>query len=116
MSVFESLLNQEYTINRRSRVSDGAGGWAIAYEELGTVDGRMRPASGDEREVAAQEERRISHVLYVVADTDIVRGDQVEGDGITVDVVGIREPSRADHHLEVDCWERQLEVGAEAGS
>ena len=116
MSIFESLLNQEYTISRRSRVSDGQGGWAIAYEEQGTVDGRLRPASSQEREVAAQEERRISHVLYVVADTDIVRGDQVEGDGITVDVVAIREPSRAGHHLEVDCWETQLEVDVEAGS
>ena len=116
MSIFESLLNREYAIDRRSRVSDGAGGWAITYEEQGVVQGRMRPASSQERDVAAQEERRISHVLYVVADTDIVRGDQVTGDGITVDVVAIREPSRADHHLEVDCWEQQLEEGVEAGS
>ena len=116
MSVFESLLNRKYTIDRRSRVSDGAGGWAITYEEQETVDGRMRPATGQERDVADREERRISHVLYVVADTDIVRGDQVTGDSITVDVVAVREPSRADHHLEVDCWERQLEEGEESGS
>ena len=116
MSVFESLLNKEYTIDRRSRVSDGGGGWAIAYEEQGAVQGRMRPASSQERDVAAQEERRISHVLYVVASTNIVRGDQVSGDGITVDVVAVREPSRADHHLEIDCWEKQAEVGVEVGS
>ena len=116
MNVFESLLNQEYTISRRSRLSDGQGGWAVTYEALGAVEGRLRPASSQERDVAAQEERRISHVLYVVAGTDIVRGDQVEGDGITVDVVAVREPSRADHHLEVDCWEGQAEVGVEEGS
>lgn len=116
MSVFESLLNRDYTIDRRSRVSDGAGGWAISYEEQGTVEGRLRPATSLERDVADREERRISHVLYVVADTDIVRGDQVEGADITVEVVGVREPSRADHHLEVDCWEQQLEQGAEDGS
>ena len=116
MSVFESLLNREYTIDRRSRVSDGAGGWAIAYEPQSVVDGRLRPTTSQERDVAAREERRISHVLYVVDGTDIVRGDQVEGAGIIVEVMAVREPSRADHHLEVDCWELQLEQGAEAGS
>ena len=88
----------------------------MAYEPLGTVQGRLRPASSQEREVAALEERRISHVLYVVAGTDIARGDQVEGDGVIVDVVAVREPSRADHHLECDCFERQAEVSVEAGS
>lgn len=116
MSVFTSLLNGDYTIARRARISDGQGGWIISYTELATVRGRLRPASGTEREVAAQEQRQISHVLYVVAGTDIARGDQVEGDGVLVDVVGVREPSRADHHLEVDCLERQMEAAAEAGS
>lgn len=116
MSVFESLLNNDYAISRRARISDGQGGWIITYTELATVRGRLRPATGVEREVALQEQRQISHVLYVVAGTDIARGDQVEGADILVDVVGIREPSRADHHLEVDCLERQQEAAAEAGS
>jgi head-tail adaptor len=116
MSVFESLLNLQYTITRRERVSDGQGGWAVTYGLLATVPGRMRPASSAEREAAAQDQRRISHVLYVLPTVDIARGDQVDGDGITVNVVGIREPSRAGHHLEVDCWEGQLEVDTEAGT
>lgn len=113
MSVFQSLLNHNYTISRRDRISDGQGGWIIVYVELATVRGRMRPASSEERQVAAQEGRRISHVLYVDAETDIARGDQVEGAGLVVDVVGVREPSRAGHHLEVDCWERQQEQPVE---
>jgi head-tail adaptor len=75
----------------------------------------MRPASGAEREVAAQEQRHISHVLYVVADEDIERGDRVEGAGLAVEVLGIREPSRAGHHWEIDCLEVQREE-SEAGS
>ena len=116
MGVFESLLNNTFTISRRTRASDGQGGWVVAYEELGTAEGRLRPASSQERQVAALEERRISHVLYVVAGTDIARGDLVEGDDVTVEVMGVREPSRADHHLEVDCLEEQVEVSEEAGS
>jgi hypothetical protein len=53
--------------------------------------------------------------LYVIAGTDIQREDTVEGDEVTVMVLGVREPSRADHHLEIDCLEIQKptkEVGS----
>jgi len=116
MSAFESLLNHTFTIYRRGRTSDGQGGWKITYGEIGTAAGRMRPASSAEREVAAAEQRQISHVLYVVDGADIARGDLVIGGGLTVDVLGVREPSQAGHHLEIDCMETQREVTAEAGS
>jgi len=116
MSVFESLLNHTFTIWRRERTSDGQGGWAITYALLGSAEGRMRPASSAEREVAAAEQRQISHVLYVVDGTDIARGDLVVGGGLTVDIQGVREPSQAGHHLEIDCLEMQREVNLEAGS
>jgi SPP1 family predicted phage head-tail adaptor len=113
---FESLLNNEFSVARMARTSDGQGGWIEAPEVLGTVRGRMRPATGREREVAAQEQREISHVLYVLAGEDIARGDLVTGGGVTVEVQGIREPSLAGHHLEIDCQEIQTVPAAEAGS
>ena len=112
---FKSLLNRDYLISRPVRIANGQGGWAIAYMPLMTVPGRLRPASSSEREVALQEQRAITHVLYVVAGEDIQREDTVEGDEVTVKVQGVREPSRADHHLEVDCLEIQKptkEVGS----
>lgn len=115
-AIFESLLNHTFTIMRRERTSDGQGGWAITYALIGSARGRMRPASSAEREVAAAEQRQISHVLYVVHGEDIARGDLVIGGGVTVDVLGVREPSQAGHHLEIDCMETQREVTAEAGS
>ena len=116
MTVFESLLNNTFTISRRLRVSDGQGGWPIAYSELGTVQGRIRPASSNERVVAASEEQQISHVLYVLAGSDVARGDLVECGDLAVDVLGVREPSLAGEHLEVDCLERQQETAEEIGS
>lgn len=116
MGVFESLLNKDYSVYRRLRMPDHQGGWALLYTNIGVVTGRLRPATSQEREVAALEERRISHVFYCVHGEDIVRGDALYGDGIVVDVVGVREPSRADHHLEIDCWERQAEATEELGS
>jgi SPP1 family predicted phage head-tail adaptor len=115
MTVFESLLNNTFTISRRDRLADGQGGWAIVWVANGSAVGRIRPASSEEREVAKMEERAISHVLYVVHGTDIVRGDRVECGDLTVDVQGIREPSKAGHHLEIDCMEVQHEI-TEVGS
>ena len=108
--VFASLLNHTFAVNRRTRASDGQGGFTIGYSRVGTVTGRMRPASGTEKEVAAAMQRNISHVLYVEADADIERGDRVTFDGLSVDVLAIREPSLMGHHLEIDCMEVQKEV------
>jgi len=107
--VFDTLLNNTFAVTRLARVSDGQGGWNETYTALGNVVGRMRPASTTEREVAAQEQRQLTHVLYVRVAADIQRGDRVTGDDVTVDVLGVREPSRADHHLEIDCREVQRE-------
>lgn len=120
MTLFEALLNHTFTHRRRERVSDGQGGWAITYNELGTVKGRLRPIGGGERggeqSPAAREVREIRHVFYATADSDVQRGDELEGDGVIVEVLGVREPSRAGHHLEIDCVERQYEATAEVGS
>ena len=117
MALIEALFNQTVTISRRDRIADGQGGYSILYADVGAVEGRLRPASSAERDVADQEQRAISHVLYVLHGTDIARGDQVEVDGLTLDVMGVREPSRAGYHLEVDCMEVQPETAtAESGS
>ena len=115
MGVFDSLLNNTFTVERRTRTADGQGGWEIGYSTAGTVLGRIRPAGSAERDVAASEERQISHVLYTRADADIERGDRVTCDTLVVEVLGIREPSLAGEHWEIDCLEVQVEV-SESGS
>lgn len=108
-NVFESLLNNTFTIERKSRTGDGHANFPFTWSTLGTVEGRIRPASGREREVAAQEQREISHVLYVLDGTNIARGDRVTCGDLVVEVLGVREPSLMGHHLEVDCLETQKE-------
>jgi SPP1 family predicted phage head-tail adaptor len=115
-AIFGSLLNNWFTISRRERTSDTQGGWEITYLPIGVVHGRIRPASSSEIERAQEQQRQITHVLYVLPLTDIERGDLVTCDGLAVDVQGVRDPSFAHHHLEVDCVEHQLEVNTEAGS
>ena len=115
MSAFTSLMNNTFYSFRRERTADGQGGWAITYAPHLTFLGRIRPATSAEKETAQQEGRAISHVLYVVYGTDIERGDMVIGGRLTVDVLGVREPSQAAHHLEIDCIETQRE-STEVGS
>ncbi len=115
MRSIRPLLNHTFTLYRPEREPDGQGGWRQALVEVGELCGRLRPASGAERTVAAQEQRQISHVLYVEGGADVRRGDVVVGAGVEVLVQGVREPSRAGHHLEIDCLEVQREP-AEVGS
>lgn len=115
MSVFTSLLNNTFTAERRVRTPDSQGGWVIGYISIAPIQGRLRPASSTEIVAAQQEQRTISHVFYCLASEDIARGDRITGDDVTVDVMAIREPSRADHHFEIDCLETQTEV-SETGS
>ena len=110
MFPFRALLNNVFTVERRTRTPDGQGGFEIDRVTVGFVRGRIRPANTREREVAASEERELSHVLYVVAGANIGRGDYVTTRGITFEVMGVREPSLMDHHWEIDCMERQQEV------
>lgn len=111
-AVFKSLRNNTFDVERRSRTSDGQGGWTIGYAATGTVEGRIRPAGSAEREVAQAEGRQISHVLYVDHGEDVERGDRVTCGDLVVEVVAIREPSKTSHHLEIDCLEQQVEETA----
>ena len=122
--IFQSMLNNVFTVSRRVRTSDGQGGWALAWEAVEPVTGRIRPATSSERETAAREERQITHVLYVVDGEDVARGDVVTWQSgpaglalaLEVEVQGVREPSLAGEHWEIDCVERQVEVSGEVGS
>lgn len=121
MTVIGSMLNHTFTIWMLERVSDGQGGWAEAYENAGTVLGRICPTSSKERVVADSEEQQITHVLYTETlatslGHEFGRGALAVLGDLQVEVLGVREPSEAAHHWEIDCLERQDEVQLEEGS
>lgn len=117
--VFNSLLNNTFYRLGVERVSDDQGGFIKEYFSKAAIEGRLRPATGRERESAMQEERVITHVFYCNVDTDLTRGDFISpgvmldnagvilGDDIIVKIEGRREPSTANHHFEFDCIEYQ---------
>jgi len=106
---FISLLIDTFVIWRKERVFDGQGGWAESLVEVGSIAGRLRPVVGREGDSADQAQRVVTHVLYTLPAVDIQRGDMAVGAGKTVEVLGIRDPSHAGHHWEIDCEERERE-------
>lgn len=122
MSVFVSLLNYDFFAVRMARVSDDQGGWLVGFVDLPPILGRLRPATSREREVAAQNQRVITHIFYCETDANLARGDYISPSAIVIDdgslrsadiivqVEGNREPSTSGHHYEIDCIEYQFEA------
>ena len=107
MGLIAALYNHTWTLTRKTRTSDGHGSFPASETTVGTLRGRMRPASATERTLAAQRLAEISHVFYCGADEEVQRDDVLSGEGRTWRVIAVREPSYAGHHLEVDCLEQQ---------
>jgi len=107
MSLIDGLYISTFTHTRMSGTADGQGGWTQSPSVLGTIQGRMRPATATERVVAVQRQAEISHVLYCGADENVLREDVLTGEGRTWTVEAIREPSHAGHHLEIEVLELQ---------
>lgn len=96
------LLDKTLILQRKTRTDDGQGGWNEDWQDVGTIRGRLRPASASERTAAAQEQAIISHVLYCDASEDVRRGDRAVLGNLIVEITAIREPSYAGHHLECE--------------
>ena len=109
MSLIETLFISTFSVARRTRASNGQGGWIESWPVMVSIEGRMRPASATEQVAAQQRQAKISHVLYVAGAADVLRADRVSGESRLWDVIAVREPSHAGHHLEIDCLEIQRE-------
>lgn len=113
MSILPWLLISTCEVYTPVRTADGRGGWAVDYEFAFTTNCRLRPASSTERADGAQQGQHISHVMYVTypPPSPFVRGQRVVVDGVmSLWVEGVREPSMAGKHLELDCQEVQHET------
>ena len=113
-AIFETLLNWNFAVTRRERTADGQGGWVISYTAVGNVRGRLRPMGAAEQVVAKAEGQRVTHKFYTLAAENVLPGDRLTLGALVVDVLAVLEPSQADHHYEIHCEARQVEVQAAA--
>jgi head-tail adaptor len=105
----EALYVHEFTLYRRTRTGDGHGSWEVTWPEYSTFSGRLRPSGASDVERGAQMQAEISHVLYAAADCEVQRGDRIGYGDLLLDVIAVRNPSYAGHHLEIDCQAMQAE-------
>lgn len=109
----ERLFFHDYKVERKSYNPDGKGNFVFEWEEVQKNIGVLRRTSMSERIIADQFNPNLSHILYTKADANI----KAETDRIifTFDkekayfVIGIRNPSLMDHHLEINLEEMTLD-------
>ncbi len=107
-------FNEWFTLCRKSRSSDGQGGWTYVWSQYATEHGRMSrlgrdAAKSQEREIGAQLQEWASHLLFCRAGAGIERGDQItDSSGVNYLVLAVRAPSAMPRRqLECECREVQ---------
>lgn len=78
-------------IQRQSFTDDGGGGGTIAWTAAGTVDCRIAPISGNEREIADRIAEDAASVVTLPGETSISVTDRMVISGGTFNVMAIRE-------------------------
>lgn len=109
---FQQLLISSFTVTRMVDAPDGYGGRTQTPTTVGVYPGRLSLKGGSNDQVRADQfEGRLVYELFLMPDVDIRREDIVTGEGHTLRVVFVREPSQMDHHYEVDVEELELTGG-----
>ncbi len=103
MSRVTRLLNTTATVTRSAtRVSDGMGGYTRSPSAVfERVPCRIQPASARERESAGRQEVRHDYTLYFEEDADLLRGDTLLVDGLTLGVELFISPSVRQVYMKV---------------
>lgn len=107
MSRIARLLNTSAEVWRKSRVSDGGGGWIETPAKVADVRARFSQPSAAERVVAAQNGADLTTVVYLLPTADVGRGDELRRGADVFDVLAVFEPSELGTYLRADCLRRQ---------
>jgi hypothetical protein len=109
---FNNLLISTFTVTRMTEASDGYGGRTQTPTVIGSYPGRLSLKGGSNDSVRADQfEGRLVYELFLLPTANIIRDDIVTGEGHTLRVVFVREPSQMNHHYEADCEELELTGG-----
>jgi len=89
------LLTHSLVLERKERMSNGKGGFVEDYLPVGSMVGRVNPASNRELEIAHQKQAEVTHYIYLAADSDIKVNDRIlfEGRSFRVTIPNADTPS-----------------------
>lgn len=110
MSRVAHLLNSSAELWRDGRTPDGMGGEVNGWALVRTVKARFSQPSAAERVIGAQNGAELTHVVYLLADADVRRGDELRRGTEVFEVDAVFEPSMAGTYLRANCKRRQAGV------
>lgn len=91
-ATIESALPGTAVLLTATKTGDGMGGFTWSYVASGTVDARLSPnGPGDELLIGDRVARVAPYVLTVPAETTVDEDDRVTYDGVTYEVVDVRD-------------------------
>ncbi|WP_443050922.1 head-tail adaptor protein [Streptomyces sp. NBC_00208] len=101
------LLNTQVSVWRTSRIPDGMGGWLDTVSVVSSERARLSQPSAAERTTADQTTARLTHVVYLPADADVRRSDELRQGARKLTVLAVFEPSEPGTYLRADCELKQ---------
>jgi len=110
MSRVARMLNSSAEIWREIRTPDGMGGFETVWSQVGTVRARFSQPSATERVVAASNGADLNTVVYLRADADVLRGDELRRGSDAFEVRAVFQPSEPNTYTRADCRQRQTQA------
>ncbi|MER5687424.1 head-tail adaptor protein [Streptomyces sp. NPDC002205] len=104
------LMNTQLSVWRKTRIPDGMGGWVDTVAVVSSERARISQPSARERVAADQSSALLSHVVYLPADADVRRGDELRQGARRFTVLAVFEPSAPGTYLRADCQQTQPAV------
>lgn len=109
--MIDHWLNRTLEVWRRTLTDDGAGGQVSTWSPRGTVRAMVSQPSAGERILAEQAGAEQRFPIHLAPGADVVRGDELRGDGQTFRVLATVTPS-SPRYLRADCELVQPEPGS----
>lgn len=104
---FIIMLKDDFTIKRKVKTPDGAGGFSSTLSTIDTVKGRLDEETSVENLFAVKDVDFIRERLFLYPGSNVFRDDQIEGIG-RVFRVRYLATVHENHPLEVICEEIYL--------
>ena len=104
MRISRSLLNHTLTLQTITRTDDGAGGYTEGWTDSTSFRARICPVSAREQLLQDKVTPQATHHVYCDYMT-ITEDNRIKWGSKYLEILGIRNPSQASGHLEIDVRE-----------
>ena len=104
MPISSGLLNQTLTLQTLTETDDGQGGVTSVWSDTGSFKARISSLSAQERMAQDKMTTFATHRVYC-DNMNVTTADRIKWGSYYFKIIGIKNPSEAFHHLEIDVVE-----------